>query len=310
VARGSFDYKIELNTGDEMQDLAEAFNDMTAKISLTYSDLEQQVQERSRQLVRSERLAGVGFLAAGVSHEINNPLASIAFCSEALENRLGSLLNGSDHPDHRVVVNYLKMIQEEAFRCKSITEKLLDFSRCNDIKRERADLATLIQGVVDMIRHIGKYRGKVILFQPKEAVMAHVDSQEIKQVILNLVVNALDSMEAGGTLRIETRYSHGMAEMIFVDNGCGMSPDVLENIFEPFYTKRRVGKGTGLGLSITHRIVSQHHGEIMATSAGEGQGATFNVRLPIHPSEIGDGREAWDRSPTRAPAAVTAVVAS
>ena len=92
VARGSFDYKIELNTGDEMQDLAEAFNDMTAKISMTYADLEQQVQERSRQLVRSERLAGVGFLAAGVAHEINNPLASIAFCSEALENRLGGLL--------------------------------------------------------------------------------------------------------------------------------------------------------------------------------------------------------------------------
>ena len=268
VARGSFDYKIELNTGDEMQDLAEAFNDMTAKISVTYADLEQQVQERSRQLVRSERLAGVGFLAAGVSHEINNPLASIAFCSEALENRLGNLLNGSEHPDHRVVANYLKMIQEEAFRCKSITEKLLDFSRCNDIKRERTDLATLIQGVVDMIRHIGKYRGKAILFQPKEAVMAHVDSQEIKQVVLNLVVNALDSMDAGGTLRIEARYGHGMAEMIFIDNGCGMSPDVLENIFEPFFTKRRVGKGTGLGLSITHRIVSQHHGEIMASSAG------------------------------------------
>ena len=92
MARGSFDYKIDLNTGDEMQDLAEAFNDMTAKISLTYADLERQVQERSRQLVRSERLAGVGFLAAGVAHEINNPLASIAFCSEALEHRLSGLL--------------------------------------------------------------------------------------------------------------------------------------------------------------------------------------------------------------------------
>jgi signal transduction histidine kinase len=292
VARGSFDYKIELNTGDEMQDLAEAFNDMTAKITVTYADLEQQVQERSRQLVRSERLAGVGFLAAGVAHEINNPLASIAFCSEALESRLGTLLPGAEHPDARVVSNYLKMIQEEAFRCKSITEKLLDFSRCNDIKRERADLASLIQGVVDMIRHIGKYRGKAILFYPKEAILAHVDSQEIKQVVLNLVVNALDSMDPGGTLRIEARYSHGMAEMIFADNGCGMTPDVLENIFEPFFTKRKVGKGTGLGLSITHRIISQHHGEIMASSAGEGKGSTFKVRLPIHPSEVGEIPEA------------------
>jgi signal transduction histidine kinase len=90
------------------------------------------------------------------------------------------------------------MIQEESFRCKSITEKLLDFSRCNDIKRERIDLASLIQGVVDMIRHIGKYTGKTITFHPREAVMAHVDAQEIKQVVLNLIVNALESMSSNG----------------------------------------------------------------------------------------------------------------
>jgi two-component system NtrC family sensor kinase len=286
VARGSFGYKINLQSGDEMQDLAEAFNDMTAKISLTYAELERQVQERSGQLVRSERLAGVGFLAAGVAHEINNPLASIAFCAEALDHRLERLLNSSDDPDHRVVANYLKMIQEEAFRCKNITEKLLDFSRCNDIKRERIELAGLIQGVVDMIRHIGKYTGKTIVFHPREAVMAYVDHQEIKQVVLNLIVNALESMETTGTLRVEARYSQGMAEMVFTDNGCGMSPEVLENIFEPFFTKRRDGKGTGLGLSITHRIVNQHHGEIMAYSRGENQGSTFTVRLPIHPTEV------------------------
>jgi signal transduction histidine kinase len=288
VARGQFDYKIDLKTGDEMQGLAEAFNDMTARLSVTYADLERQVQERSRQLVRSERLAGVGFLAAGVAHEINNPLASIAFCSEALENRLVPLLDHGDddgNSDAKVVRNYLRMIQEEAFRCKSITERLLDFSRCADIQRERTDLAGLIQGVVEMIRHMGKYRGKSIVFQPREVVMAHVDSQEIKQVVLNLVVNALDSMEVDGTLRIDLRHSDGMAEMVFADDGCGMTPEVLENIFEPFFTRRRVGKGTGLGLSITHRIISQHQGEIAATSPGEGQGATFLVRLPVRSRE-------------------------
>ncbi|HMB07047.1 MAG TPA: HAMP domain-containing sensor histidine kinase [Isosphaeraceae bacterium] len=292
VARGAFDYKIELTTGDEMQGLAEAFNDMTARLSVTYADLERQVQERSRQLVRSERLAGVGFLAAGVAHEINNPLASIAFCAEALENRLTPMLDhGDGDPDGgiaKVVRNYLRMIQEEAFRCKDITEKLLDFSRCADIQRERTDLASLIQGVVEMLRHMGKYRGKNILFQPREAVMAHVDSQEIKQVVLNLVVNALDSMDPGGTLKIDLRYAGGMAELVFADDGYGMAPDVLENIFEPFFTKRRVGKGTGLGLSITHRIVSQHHGEITATSSGEDQGSTFVVRLPVDPAESAD----------------------
>ena len=180
------------------------------------------------------------------------------------------------------------MIQEEAFRCKNITEKLLDFSRCNDIKRERTDLAGLIQGVVEMIRHIGKYTGKNIIFHPREAVMAYVDAQEIKQVVLNLIVNALESMVASGTLKIDVRYNHGMAEMVFTDNGCGMSPEVLENIFEPFFTKRRDGKGTGLGLSISHRIVNQHHGEIMASSPGALQGSTFTVRLPIDPTEISD----------------------
>jgi signal transduction histidine kinase len=180
------------------------------------------------------------------------------------------------------------MIQEESFRCKNITEKLLDFSRCNDIKRERIDLSGLIQGVVEMIRHIGKYTGKTIVFYPREAVMAHVDSQEIKQVVLNLIVNALESMEPSGTLRIDARYHQGMSEMVFADTGCGMSAEVLENIFEPFFTRRRDGKGTGLGLSITHRIVNQHHGEIMALSPGEDLGSTFTIRLPIHPTEIGE----------------------
>ncbi|WP_435021078.1 ATP-binding protein [Tundrisphaera sp. TA3] len=289
VARGSFDGSIELRTGDEMQALAEAFNDMTARLRVTYADLERQVRERSRQLVRSERLAGVGFLAAGVAHEINNPLASIAFCSEALENRLAPMLAPGDPGDAKTVNNYLRMIQEEAFRCKNITEKLLDFSRCAEIKRERTDLAGLIQGVVEMIRHMGKYRHKTIVFQPREAVLAHVDGQEIKQVVLNLVVNALDCMDENGTLRIDLRHAEGMAEMVFADDGCGMTPEVLENIFEPFFTKRRVGKGTGLGLSITHRIISQHHGEIAASSPGENQGATFAVRLPVRPRD-GSGK--------------------
>ncbi len=286
VARGQFDYSIELQTGDEMQALAEAFNDMTTRLSATYNDLERQIQERSRQLVRSERLASVGFLAAGVAHEINNPLAAVAFCAEAVESRLDRVLeNAETHPDAKVVKNYLRMIQEEAFRCKGITEKLLDFSRCNDIQRQRTNLVELVQGVAEMIRHIGKYRGKNILFTPREAVFAHVDAQEIKQVVLNLVVNALDSMETGGNLLIQLRNSGGMAEAVFMDEGCGMSPEVLDNIFEPFFTRRRVGKGTGLGLSITHRIVTQHHGEISATSEGEGRGATFTVRLPILPHE-------------------------
>jgi two-component system NtrC family sensor kinase len=282
LARGDFGSRISLATGDEMQALAEAFNDMNDRLRDMYGDLERQVEERSRQLVRSERLAGVGFLAAGVAHEINNPLASIAFCSEALEGRLRTLVGEADGGDAKVVRQYVRMIQEEAFRCKAITERLLDFSRVGDIQRVRTDLAGLIQAVVEMVRHIGKYRNKSIVFQPRTAVLADVDAQEIKQVVLNLVVNALESMDPGGTLRIDLRHAEGKAEMTFADDGCGMPPEILENIFEPFFTKRKGGKGTGLGLSITNRIVSQHHGEIHAASPGEGRGATFTVRLPVH----------------------------
>src|SRR5205085_6878409 len=105
-----------------------------------------------------------------------------------------------------------------------------------------------------------------------------------KQVVLNIIVNALDSMDEGGVLTITLAPNDGAAELIFADTGCGMPPEVLDNIFEPFFTRSRTGKGTGLGLSISHRIISQHGGEIEASSPGIDKGSTFVVRLPIHPS--------------------------
>ncbi len=291
VARGDFDHRIEVRSGDEMEDLAAAFNDMTGRLRDLYGDLARQVNERSRQLVRSERLASVGFLAAGVAHEINNPLASIAFCSEALEGRLADLLDqarsGGRRPeDEEVFARYLKMIQEEAFRCKKITEKLLEFSRSAERRREPTDLAGLVQSVIDITQHLQSCKGKEIEFEPlPERLAGHiaapVNAEEIKSVVLNLVVNALDSMGEGGKLSIRLALHDGMAEMYFTDTGCGMTHEVLENIFEPFFTRSRTGKGTGLGLTISHRIVNQHGGEIEAVSDGPNQGSTFVVRLPL-----------------------------
>ncbi|MCI0378136.1 MAG: ATP-binding protein [Gemmataceae bacterium] len=287
VAKGNFDHRIEIHSGDEIEDLAAAFNDMTARLRDMYRDLAQQVNERSRQLVRSERLAGVGFLAAGVAHEINNPLASIAFCGEALERRLADLYEarrGADPQEKEIISKYLKMIQEEAFRCKKITQKLLEFSRGGERRREHTDLGQLMQVVTDMVQHLPTYRGKEIVLEKAERITAWANGQEIQQVVLNLVVNALESMEEGGRLTIGQRMQNGMAEMVLRDTGCGMTSDVLENIFEPFFTRSRTGKGTGLGLSISHRIITQHGGEIEAASAGPGQGSTFLVRLPMEPS--------------------------
>src|SRR5262249_38728713 len=116
-------------------------------------------------------------------------------------------------------------------------------------------------------------------------VPAWVNAEEIKQVVLNLVVNALDSMDDGGRLTIRLGPRDGMAELQFIDTGCGMTQEVLENIFEPFFTRSRTGKGTGLGLTISHRIISQHGGEIEPPSPGPTRGSTFTVRLPLRPHD-------------------------
>lgn len=281
VAGGDFNYRIELPSFDEMAELAEAMNAMTARFRAIRDDLDRQVQLRTKQVVRSEQLASVGFLAAGVAHEINNPLASIALCAESLEGRLLDLISKDKGEQSELVQRYLKMIQSEAFRCKEITEKLLDFSRTGEVKRASADLGELTQSVIDMVRHLGRYQNRNIQFAHGEPLIATINAQEIKQVVLNLVTNALDSLEPGGTLTIELVRKPDFAEMVFTDNGCGMTEEVLEHLFEPFFTRKRGGQGTGLGLSIVYRIVAEHGGQIEATSAGPGRGSQFHVTLPL-----------------------------
>lgn len=287
VHGGNFNQPIVLNSGDELQELADEFNMMVARLHAVYADLARQVTERSRQLVRSERMVSVGFLAAGVAHEINNPLASILFCSEALERRLQETLTaltanaGTPPAEAEVLARYLKMIQQEALRCKDITQKLLDFSRTGERTKEPADLTGLVRGVLEVARHLPSSRGKQVAFEPTGYIVAPVNAQDLKSVILNLVVNALDSMDEDGRLEITLGTAAGYAELNFTDSGCGMTPEVLQNIFEPFYTKSRTGKGTGLGLFISHQIVDQHGGTITASSAGPGTGSTFTVRIPL-----------------------------
>jgi len=284
VAVGEFSHRIRLDTHDEIAELADAMNAMTARFQATRDDLDRQVKERTKQVVRSEQMASVGFLAAGVAHEINNPLASIALCAESLESRIAEVL-AADHQaaadDQKVILNYLQMIQTEAFRCKGITERLLDFSRMGDVKRHHADLRELVQGVIDMVGHLGKYHDKHVEFAPGPGVIAPVCAQEMKQVILNLVTNGLDSLSAGGAVRIELARRDGRAVLTFTDNGCGMTEEVLEHLFEPFFTRSRSGQGTGLGLSITYRIVADHDGHIDVSSAGPGRGSEFRVSLPL-----------------------------
>ena len=231
-------------------------------------------------MVRSEQLASVGFLAAGVAHEINNPLASIAICSESLEGRLADSL--SDEQSKEVAQNYLQMIQREAFRCKEITERLLDFARKGGSERESTELRDLVTGVLEMVQHVGKYRDKNLTLEEGDQVFAEVNGQEIKQVVLNLVTNALESIDTGGSVAVSVRRESASAVISVTDDGCGMTDEVKKHLFEPFFTKRRSGQGISLGLSITYRIVQEHRGSIDVQSDGPGRGSRFVVSLPAH----------------------------
>lgn len=285
VAKGKYNHRIHLDTQDEIGELADAMNEMTAQFQETRDDLDRQVRERTLQVVRSEQLASVGFLAAGVSHEINNPLASIALCSESLESRFNEFFAEveSSSEESQVIHDYLAMIQREAFRCKQITEKLLDFARMGDSQRYSTDLRDLIEGVIEMVQHLGKYQDKNLELLPGDPVIVEVNAQEMKQVVLNLITNGLESLDPGGTVKVSIDQGRDQAKIIVADNGCGMTEEVRKHLFEPFFTRRHSGQGTGLGLSITYRIVQEHHGQIDVTSDGVGQGSRFVVSLPAHP---------------------------
>jgi len=306
VADGEYDHRINIDHNDEVSELAGAMNDMTNKFQLaqqelqeTIKGLDEEVKIRTREVVRSERLASVGFLAAGVAHEINNPLASIAWCAESLESRLQDIIAEDDElPDEEhneeisVLKKYLRRIQDEAFRCKGITGSLLDYSRMSDVEKHETDLCELVEGVIEMVRHLGKYREKDIVFNRGARIMAPVNPQEIKQVMLNLITNGLDSLDPGGQVAISIVTENNEAVVRVEDNGCGMCEDTMEHLFEPFFTRRRDGQGTGLGLSITYRIVSDHGGDIQAFSTGTGQGSQFRVTLPLVKNETKENRQA------------------
>lgn len=288
VAAGNFDYRIKLETDDEVAELGDALNAMTANFQSIKSDLNHQVQQRTKEVVRSEKMASVGFLAAGIAHEINNPLASIAWSAESLESRIHDILNprpGTEQSDIDAEIEdmkkYLRRIQDEAFRCKGITAGLLDFSRMGDVTKIATNLVEIIDSVIEIVKPLSKYRGRNIVFNADPSIIATVNEQEMKQVALNLITNALGSVAEDGTVEIELKKVDGQAQLVVRDDGCGMTDEVMKHLFEPFFTRRRDGQGTGLGLSITYQIIEEHGGRIFAHSDGPGKGSSFTVSLPL-----------------------------
>jgi signal transduction histidine kinase len=286
VAGGDYRYRIQTHCASELGELATAFNEMTGRFYEIKTDLDEQVRLRTQEIVRKEQLASVGFLAAGVAHEINNPLAAIAWSAESLETRLPEILrlgepSLAESEGVLEMKRYLQRIQSEAFRCKDITAALLDFSRLGDRRKTPADIGQLLEGIVEMVRPLGKYQGRTIRLDCQAGVIAQVNPQEMKQVALNLIANALDSVQDGGEVHVRLRRDPRQFTLIVEDNGCGMDAEVLQHLFEPFFTRRADGQGTGLGLSITYRIIEEHGGTIRAHSDGAGRGARFTVHIPL-----------------------------
>ncbi|MBD3672932.1 MAG: HAMP domain-containing histidine kinase [Planctomycetaceae bacterium] len=280
VAHGDFNFRLNLDQEDEMGELAESFNKMTIRFQEIKNDLDRQVRERVKQLVRSERLAGIGFLAAGVAHEINTPLTGISMVAESLIMRKETLLSQMPEEDREDLLEDFETLLAESRQCRTITKKLLEFARGEGETRSEVDLTQVINEVIHLVSHLGKYRSYTLTFEHESPCFIEANRSELKQVILNLVANGLEAMDEGGELVVELREETDQVEIKIIDHGSGMTEEVLEHLFEPFFTHAKPGKGTGIGLAITHRIIVDHGGTIEPKSDGPGQGSTFHIHLP------------------------------
>ena len=303
IAGGDFAQRCDEGGDREFAELAKEFNRMAGELDEFYQRLEAKVQQTSKQLVRSERLASVGFLAAGVAHEINNPLSVISGYAEL---SLRGLRRAPREPKSiEEAEQAMSVIRDEAFRCKKITQRLLSLSRGggDGAAKETFSLANVAEEVTSLLAGLKSYRGRRVELKLDRAESLDVTGrpEEMKQVILNLAVNALEaSPPCTGEVQIDGRRQGPWVELCVADNGRGMPPEVLDHVFEPFFTARPSDTsgaaakarehGTGLGLSITHAIVESHGGEIRAESEGVGRGSRFIVRLPAATKEMATSR--------------------
>ncbi len=245
--------------------------------------------EANRAVARAEKLAAVGRLAAGVVHEINNPLATISACAEALESRLqeGAFSQGKASTALDDLREYLGLIRSEAFRCKSITNGLLDFSRTRGSEHVLVNLADVINSAARLLAHQqrdGRIEFRIVT--PDNLPPVSGDAGQLQQAIIALATNAVDAMPERGTLTISARRLGREVLIELSDTGVGIAPEHITKIFEPFFTTKEVGRGTGLGLAVCYGILTEHGGSLDVQSA-LGVGSTFTITLPVV-SEVGE----------------------
>jgi two-component system NtrC family sensor kinase len=235
--------------------------------------------QANRAVARAEKLAAIGRLAAGVVHEINNPLATISACAEALESRVSEgAFEASEALDD--LREYLGLIRSEAFRCKMITNGLLDFSRTRASEHTLVNLGDVISSAARLLSH--QKRGENVEFQintPEDLPPVSGDASQLQQAVIALATNAIDAMPNGGVLKITSRRNRRNVLVKVSDTGVGIPQENIPKIFEPFFTTKEVGEGTGLGLAVCYGILTEHGGSLDVQSK-LGVGTTFTISLP------------------------------
>ena len=253
----------------------------TRQVVGTQVATEEHEAELSGQLVHAAKLASVGELAAGIAHEINNPLAIIAEEVGLLKDALDPELAGEDD-EPLDVPEHLQAIHDAVFRCRDITRKLLTFVRLAEVRVESHSLQEILDDVLDAMLGNELAISNVIVDTVYDEEIPEIltDRNQLVQVFVNLVKNAIDAMPGGGRLSLTTALREGRAVISFRDTGCGMPPEHLERIFMPFFTTKDPGKGTGLGLSVSYTIIRGLGGAFYVDST-PGRGSTFTVELPL-----------------------------
>ncbi|MFH2218202.1 MAG: ATP-binding protein, partial [Pseudomonadota bacterium] len=262
IAKGDFKPLLVVQTDDETQSVVEAFNKMISEL-----------EKRQKQLVQAQKLSSLGILTSGIAHQLNNPLNNISTsCQILLEEVHGG--------DWAHINKLLANIDQEVDRSRDIVKGLLDFSREREFQPNLVNLENLVLRTVQLVSS-QLPPGVEILTEIPEELDVYLDVQKFQEVLLNLVLNAIQSMpEGNGSINIDARKNKQKIEINVRDNGCGIPPENLPYIFDPFFSTKEVGYGTGLGLSVAHGIVERHGGTITVKSK-VGEGTEFTIILPL-----------------------------
>jgi two-component system NtrC family sensor kinase len=300
LAQGDLGYQLEVGSCDEVGELAHSFNAMSLELHAAHEEvlgwnktLEDRVERKTRELrsahdhmLRAEKMATIGKMAAVVAHEINNPLSGILTYAKLLHKWLdrGAL----PEEKRQEALQCLDLIAGESRRCGDLVKNLLTFSRTAPMNAELTDSNQVIDRCVRLVRHQCELNGiQLHIASDASLPQVHCDPAQIEQVLLALVMNAIDAMPHGGNLWVQSRHDLTSQAIQFEvrDDGTGISPEVLPHIFEPFLTTKEASHGVGLGLAISHSIIERHNGRITVQSEA-GAGTCFTVTLPLQDSSL------------------------